>query len=50
MSFRPNTYALAILGALQGRPLYEGTVSVEEKRRRRAKGKVAKATRKSQRG
>ncbi|USC16975.1 hypothetical protein [Rhodococcus sp. 11-3] len=42
-------YALGIINGLQRKPLYEGTVGVEERARRRAKGKRAKAARKAQR-
>lgn len=48
----PNSYALAILMGLQrkGAHIYEGTVPSHVKARRRAKNKVARQSRKANRG
>lgn len=46
----PSSYALRILGALQSRPMYMGTVPAHVKARRRAQGRVAKQSRKVNRG
>lgn len=40
----------AILIALQSKPIYQGTVDEAEKAKRRAKSKVAKQSRKRNRG
>ena len=45
----PSMYQLAILTALQFKPVYLGTVPAHVKARRRAAGKVAKASRKKNR-
>lgn len=46
-----NPYALLILWALNRKgPMYEGTVPAHVKAKRRAKGKVAKRSRKVNRG
>ncbi len=45
----PTSYELAILMALQRKPIYMGTVSDDEIARRRKAGLVAKATRKRNR-
>lgn len=49
---RENVIKMMFLMALnvRQRNIYQGTVSREEKARRRAKGKVAKASRKRNRG
>lgn len=44
------TYQQIILLALQSRPMYQGTVSSKERARRRAANKVAKKSRKVNRG
>jgi len=41
----PSTYQMAILGALQDRQVYQGTVPTAVKDARRARGKAAKAAR-----
>ncbi len=41
----PTSYQLAILGALQHRALYQGTVGAGLKDARRARGRAAKAAR-----
>jgi hypothetical protein len=46
----PSTFELAILRALQIRPLYQGTVPADVKASRRARGRAAKAARKTSRG
>lgn len=46
---QPDTYELAILHALQTRPFYYGTVEPHVIAKRRAKNKVAKASRKKNR-
>jgi hypothetical protein len=46
----PSPYEHAILGALQSRKLYQGTVSDKDKGVRRTRGKIAKASRKGNRG
>lgn len=43
----PDPYSLAILAGLQYKPLYPGTVSPEEKARRRARGKRQRAARRA---
>lgn len=45
----PTSYAFAMLGALQSKPVYAGTVDPAVKAKRRAKAKRAKAARKAQR-
>jgi hypothetical protein len=45
----PSTYEFAILGALQSRKLYQGTVTDGVKAVRRTRGKIAKASRKGNR-
>jgi len=47
---QPSSYEFAILKSLQGRRLYQGTVSDGVKTSRRARGKTAKASRKANRG
>jgi hypothetical protein len=50
---QPSSYEWAILKSLkslQGRKLYQGTVSDKDKGVRRARGKIAKASRKGNRG
>jgi hypothetical protein len=42
----PSAYALIVLEALQHKHMYAGTVPAHVKARRRAKAKVAKASRK----
>ena len=44
-----NPYGFAILMALQSKPIYEGTVPEATKAKRRAKNKVARASRKKNR-
>jgi hypothetical protein len=44
-----NPYQLAILFALQAKPMYLGTVDYAEKSRRRVKNKMQKASRKANR-
>jgi hypothetical protein len=46
----PSKYELAILGALQHRKLYQGTVPDKDIASRRTRGKIAKASRKGNRG
>lgn len=46
---RRTDYELAILNGLQGKPVYGGTVSKNEQRRRRAVNKRARAARRVQR-
>ena len=46
----PSTYEFAILRGLQNRKLYQGTVEPGVKSTRRARGKVAKLSRKVNRG
>ena len=46
----PTSYALMILGALQKKPMYAGTVPTHVKAHRRAAGRVAKQSRKVNRG
>lgn len=46
----PSSYEFAILKGLQNRTLYQGTVSGGEKSIRRARGKMAKVSRKANRG
>ena len=46
----PSKYELAILGALQSRRLYQGTVSDKDKVARRTRGRIAKISRKGNRG
>ncbi len=46
----PTSHQLAILKALQGKHVYMGTVSAKVKKQRRARGKVAKASRRINRG
>lgn len=41
----PGSYALTILGALQKRAMYAGTVPVKTVRRRRAENRVARKSR-----
>lgn len=50
MSTQPNPYGKAILSALQSKPIYTGTVSKATVAKSRAAGKVAKASRKQNRG
>jgi hypothetical protein len=45
----PTAYSLAILKALQRKQMYLGTVPAAEVRKRRIKGRVAKAARKANR-
>lgn len=45
----PKSFAQRILSALQGKPVYTGTVPKHVKADRRAKDKVAKASRKTNR-
>jgi hypothetical protein len=45
----PSSYELAMLGAMQHMHLYQGTVASNIKTARRARGKVAKASRKGNR-
>lgn len=40
-----NEYQMTVLGALQGRPIYEGTADHEAKLRRRRANKVARRSR-----
>ena len=49
MDLRPNPYATAILAAMQGRPIYQGTVPAADTKRRRAANKVARASRRTNR-
>jgi hypothetical protein len=46
----PSSYEYAILKGLQSKQLYQGTVAANVKAGRRARGKVAKASRKGNRG
>lgn len=46
----PSSSSLGMLKALQRKPVYQGTVAPADKAHRRAKGKVAKASRKTNRG
>jgi len=46
----PNSYQLVMLQALQSKPMYLGTVSYVEIQRRRAANKIAKQSRKRNRG
>ena len=46
----PSTFELAILRGLQRKQLYQGTVPASTKAARRAKGRAAKAARKTGRG
>lgn len=46
----PTTYEWAILRGLQRKQMYAGTVAANVKASRRARGKVAKASRKGNRG
>lgn len=41
----PNSFSLAILNGLQGKQVYQGTVTAEEKAKRRKKNKAARASR-----
>lgn len=52
MTFTPNPYASLILFAMNKmrKPMYEGTVPAHVKARRRAANKVAKRSRKVNRG
>jgi len=45
MNSNPSPYSLAILGALQGRKVYEGTVSAKTVKSRRAANKTATKSR-----
>lgn len=47
---QPSSYEFAILKALQSKVLYQGTVPAAVKASRRARDKVAKASRKVNRG
>lgn len=47
---QPSSYEFAILKSLQGRKLYQGTVSDKDRGIRRTRGKIAKASRKGNRG
>ena len=46
----PSKASLGLLRLLQGRKVYEGTVPHADVQKRRARGKVAKASRKLNRG
>lgn len=46
---RETPYGVAILRGLQRKTMYEGTVTGDERKARRAKGKLARAARKRQR-
>lgn len=46
----PSQVALSFLKALQDRPLYMGTVSAKVKAKRRAANRVARASRRQNRG
>ncbi|GAA1714683.1 hypothetical protein [Brachybacterium phenoliresistens] len=46
---RMSSYQLAILGALQGKPMYEGTVPAHVKARRRRQNKAARIARRAHR-
>jgi hypothetical protein len=46
----PSSYELAILKGLQGMQVYHGTVPAAVKASRRARGTIAKASRKANRG
>ena len=43
---KPHTFSLALLGALQAKPLYYGTADPAKVAKRRAKNKAAKQARK----
>ncbi len=46
----PSSYEYAILKGLQRKQLYQGTVPANVKASRRVRGKIAKASRKGNRG
>lgn len=46
----PSSYEFAILKGLQGKQLYQGTVAANVKAGRRTRGKIAKTSRKGNRG
>lgn len=46
---RPETYGLAILSALQGKPLYYGTADPARVAKSRAKNKAARRARRANR-
>lgn len=46
---RSSSYGLAILGGLQGKHVYQGTVPEGERARRRATNRRARASRKASR-
>lgn len=46
----PSRASADMLGALQGRPVYEGTVPAKTVRKNRAANKVARASRRANRG
>jgi hypothetical protein len=45
----PDRYSLTILNAIQFKPMYLGTSDAETVRRRRAKNKIARKSRRSNR-
>jgi hypothetical protein len=47
---KPTEYQLTILSALQGKQMYQGTVSSAIKAARRVKGKTARIARRQNRG
>lgn len=49
-STEPSTYSLAVLSGLQGKHVYAGTVPAHVKAARRAANKVARVSRRRNRG